>query len=211
MSSEQPGGGDPGGANPLTPPSDGGVQPPRKIWYAVGSLIAAIGLIGGVTLFVVLLIQLTNRGPDDNHAFGNNTATTVHVDAGESKTIYVSPTMAQGAISCTARDDKGQKTADLIPYSSSLTFNHWRAAFTLSPPDGGDHMISCLGPADARYGIADHVGVVEFAYPFVAAGAGIAIFVAGVVVVIVTAVRHIRARPKPRPTPPQQWAGPYAT
>jgi hypothetical protein len=214
MSSEQSAEGGAGDVNALTPPSDDSddeVRPPRKIWYAIGGIVAAIGLVGGATLFGVLLVHLLNRGPVDDHAFGNNSATTVHIDAGESKTVYVTPTAAYGYITCTARDDKGKKTADLIPYSSRLTFNQWRAAFTLSPPHDGDFMISCLGPADARYGIADHIGVVEFASPAVAAGVGLVVFVAGVVVVIATAVRRVRAKPKPQSVPPESGAESEAT
>jgi hypothetical protein len=164
------------------------------LWYAVGGVLAVIGLFGGITLFVVVLIQLTNRAPADDQAFGNNAATTVHVDAGETKSIYVTPTTAYG--SCTARDPAGQHTPDLIPYNSNFTLNSWREVFTLTARESGDYTVSCSGPQGARYGVAEDVTGTQFAYPFIAAGIGIAVFIAGIVVIIVTAVRRISAKPK---------------
>lgn len=194
---------------PAVPPPRGtGVRRPRKFWYTIGAVLVAIGVIGGITAFVVALVQITGQAPTDDHTFANNEATTVHIDAGASKAIYVTPTTTDANITCTARNLQGPANPDLSPYHSNLTVNQWRALFTLTVHDGGDYTISCSGPADARYGVGEHISSGEFAYPFIAAGTGIAVFIAGIVVLIVTAIRrHLSTRRAPLPYPPQQWPG----
>ena len=189
-----------------------GRRPPNKWWYVIGGVLILIGLVGGIALFVVSLVQLTNRAPADALAFGNDAATTVHVDAGQAQAIYVTPTIAYGSIDCTTQDAAGNQP-DLIPYDTEFTLNQWRQVFTLTVPATGDFTISCSGPPGARYGVAPDVSATQFAYPFIAAGVGIAFFIAGLVIIIVTAVRHISARPKlyppqPYPYPPQPYSHP---
>jgi hypothetical protein len=178
-----------------------GRRPPNKWWYVIGGALIVLGVVGGITLFVVSLIQLTDHAPRDNQAFGNNEATTVHVDAGTAQSIYVTP--ADGNVNCTGRDVLDRQPPNLIPHASGLTLNHWQQLFTLTVPESGDYTISCSGPAGTRYGIAENVTGTQFAAPFIAAGVGAVVFGAGLLIIIVTAVRHISARPKP--PLPQPW------
>jgi hypothetical protein len=183
-------------------------RPPSKWWYVIGGVLAAIGLVGGITLFVVSLIQLTNRAPAADHAFANNASTTVHIESGQAQAIYVTPTTAYGDINCTARDTQGQHKPDLIPYDSEFTLDEWRQVFTLTVPETGDYTVSCSGPSDARYGVAQDVSATQFAVPFIAAGGGVVVFGVGLLIIIITVVRHVSARPKRPPYPPQPYSYP---
>jgi hypothetical protein len=165
---------------------------PGRAGYVIGAGLAALGVVGGITLFIVLLLQLTHRSPADDSAFGNGAATTVSLRGGESKTIYVTPT-GVGGISCRVDGGTGQQTVAATPYESQFTLNQWRAVYTVDAERDGDYTIRCFGPADARYGIAEHVGFWQFVPPFIAAASGGIAVVVGVVMVIVTAVRRIRA------------------
>jgi hypothetical protein len=96
----------------------------------------------------------------------------------------------------------------VIPYTTEFTLNKWRQVFTLTAQDGGDYSVSCTGPPDARYGVAEDITASQFARPFIAAGVGGAFFLAGIVIIIVTVVRQISARPKPVPYQPQPYPYP---
>ncbi len=189
---------------------------PRKFWYVIGAVLVAIGVIGGligvITMFAGGLSQLTANVPTDDHTFGNHGTTTVHIDAGASKTIYATKTTPYRDITCTARGTQGQQKPTLTQYHSDLTINQWRALFTLTVQDGGDYTISCAGPPDAGYGVGDHISGSQIARPivgpFVAAGIGGAVVIAGIVVLIVTGIRRSRSTPQPPlPNQPQQWPG----
>jgi hypothetical protein len=212
--------GDPGGVNPAGVPAPGqapgsptpptgavpeyglpppasapgtSVRRPRAFWYAIGAVLIAIGVIASVTLFVVALSQLTARAPGDENTFGNNESTTVHIDAGASKTIYVTNRTFSRSMSCTVANASGGVNPDLSPYSGQLTLNNWRALFTVSAQDSGDYRVSCSGPvSDARFGVGEHSSASEIAYPFIGAAAGAPLFIAGFVVLVVTVVRRSR-------------------
>jgi hypothetical protein len=212
--------GDPGGVNPAgvpapdrapgwpTPPAGAtpgygppppasapgtSVRRPRRFWYAIGAVLMAIGAIASVTLFVVALIQLTGRAPADENTFGNNDSTTVHVNAGASKTIYVTNGTFSRSMSCTVANASGGVNPDLSPYSGQLTLDNWRALFTVSAQDGGDYRVSCSGPvSDARFGVGEHISAGDIAYPFIGAAAGVPFIIAGFVVLVVTVVRRSR-------------------
>jgi len=75
---------------------------PRRFWYVIGAALITIGVLLGITVSVVVVIRQAGKAPTDDHGFGNNQTTTVHVDAGGSKAIYTNA--PEGSeISCTAR------------------------------------------------------------------------------------------------------------
>jgi hypothetical protein len=51
------------------PPRDTGARRARALWHAVGAALVVVGVIGGISVFVVTLHQVTGQGPDD-HTFG---------------------------------------------------------------------------------------------------------------------------------------------
>lgn len=173
------------------PPPGTGARRPRTLWYAVGAALVVVGVIGGISVFFVTLLQVTGQAPTNDHTFGNGETTTVHIDAGTSKTIYVTTDTSEAQrIACVAQD-RGQHR-QLSPYHAEVTVNQWRAVSTLTAPAGGDYTISCSGPPDARYGIGGHISSGNFAGPFAAAGTGVAVFIAGIVTLIVTAIHRNR-------------------
>jgi hypothetical protein len=178
--------------------------------------LVAIGLLGGVigviTMFAGGLTHLTAAAPTADHAFGNHGTTTVHIDAGASKTIYATKSTPHSDITCTARGTEGERKPTLTPYHSDLTVNQWRALFTLTVQDGGDYSISCSGPSDAGYGVGEHISGSQFANSFVGlfvvGGISGAVVIAGIVVLAVTGFRRSRSTPQPPPpNQPQQWPG----
>jgi hypothetical protein len=184
------------------PPIDGpGIsrRRPRGFWYAIGAALIVIGVIASITLFVVVLLHLMGRAPTDEHTFGNKEQTTVHLDAGASKTIYVTNRTYSPSSSCTAASAGAGRDAHLSSYHAQVTLGNWRALFSLSAQNDGDYVISCSGPvSDARYGVGDHISTGDIAYPFMGIGAGAPFVIAGIVVLIVTGVRRSRsARQQP--------------
>jgi hypothetical protein len=196
MSSGYPPIGNPGGVNPavFSAASGPSVRRPRRFWYAVGAALIVIGAIASITLFVVVLVHLMGRAPTDDRAFGNNERTTVHVDAGASKTIYVTNRTYSPSTSCTAASADAGPNPDLSPYGASVILSNWRALFAISAQNGGDFVISCSGPvSNARYGVGDHIAAGDIAYPFMGIGAGAPFIVAGIAVLIVAFVRRSRS------------------
>ncbi|MBV9514356.1 MAG: hypothetical protein JO280_10010, partial [Mycobacteriaceae bacterium] len=162
---------------------------PRARWYVIGAVLAVLGFVGGLGLFVATVI-LTAYGaaPTDAQTFGNNGSTTVHIDVGASKTIFVAPQDISGQVHCTARGGSPANGPEITPYKSNIGVNQWRAAFTLTVHDSDDYAISCTGPAGARFGVGDHVAGSDIVYPFIAVAVGGVLVIAGLVIVIVTAV-----------------------
>ena len=172
---------------------------PRGFWYAIGAALIVIGVIASITLFVVVLLHLMGRAPTDEHTFGNEEQTTVHLDAGASKTIYVTNGTYSPGSNCTAASASGGPNPDLGSYNAKVTLGNWRALFSLSAHTDGDYVISCSGPvSDARYGVGDHISAGDIAYPFMGIAAGVPFVIAGIAVLVVTGVRRSRsARQQP--------------
>ena len=163
-----------------------------------------------ITVSVVVVLWQAGKAPTGDHSFGNNQTTTVHVDAGGSKSIYTNPPSG-GNIRCTAHGDHEQPA--MRPYLAS-SIGQWGAVFSFTVKHGGDYTISCFGPSDARYAVGEYITVDEFNDLFRALfwgiGAGVVLVIAGVVTLIVTAVRRGRAKPPARPMQyPQQWPPRY--
>jgi hypothetical protein len=212
------GSGPPAGSPPPTfpPPRATSERRPRKFWYAIGAGLVAIGLLGGVigviAVFAGGLTHLTAGAPTADHEFVGHGTTTVHIDAGASKTIYANMSTPQSGTTCTARGTQGERKPTLTPYSSNFTVNQWRAMFTLTVQDGGDYSISCSGPPNAGYGVGEHISGSQFADSFVGlfvvGGISGAVVIAGIVVLVVTGFRRSRSTPQPPlPNQPQQWPG----
>jgi hypothetical protein len=176
-----------------------GRRRPRGFWYAIGAALIVIGVIASITLFVVVLLHLMGRAPTDEHTFGNKEQTSVHLDAGASKTIYVTTGTYSPSSTCTVASTDGGPNRDLRSYNATVTLGNWRALFSFSAQNDGDYVISCSGPvSDTRYGVGDHISAGDIAYPFMGIGAGAPVVIAGIAVLIVTGVRRSRsARQQP--------------
>jgi hypothetical protein len=166
----------------------------RRFGYTIGTALIAIGAVVGIAFVVVFLVQVTGKVPTDDHTFGNNQRTGVHVDAGGSKSIYVinphsgpPPT----SIQCRVLGDP----AHPIPYVRRYNFDfiptsQWRAQFYFKVKDGGNYTVSCSGPSNVRYGVGEYVGVEQFTPLFWAIAAGVVLAIAGFATFVVTTVRR---------------------
>lgn len=210
--------GQPAGPPPpgFSPPRDATERRPRKLWYAIGGVLVALGVLGGgigaATMLAGEVSDLTAGAPTADHTFGNKGTTTVRIDAGASKTIYVTQRTPRRNLTCTARGTEGQRKPTLTEYRSDVTVNQWRALFTLTVQDAGEYSISCSGPSDASYGVGEHVTGSQVAHSvvgvFVVGGIGAVFVIAGLIVLAVTGIRRSRSARQPTiPAQPQQWPG----
>lgn len=53
------------------PPGRGARRLVRALWYALGAALVGVGVIGGISVLVVTLLQVTGQGTTDDHAFGS--------------------------------------------------------------------------------------------------------------------------------------------
>jgi hypothetical protein len=166
---------------------------PRRLGYAIGAALVAIGALVAISALVVFLVQVTGRLPTDDHSFASNQNTKVHVDPGGRKSIYYTNPPSgppPKSIGCSVRDENGQRINatrydfDFIPTSQ------WRAQFYFSVKVGGNYTVSCSGPSDIRYGVGDYVGVEQFIALIWAIVAGVVLGIAGFVTFIITTVRR---------------------
>ncbi|AKN15609.1 hypothetical protein MHAE_12208 [Mycobacterium haemophilum DSM 44634] len=162
---------------------------PRRFGYAVGATLIATGGIVAISLVAVFLFQVTSKVPTRDHAFGNNQATTVHVNAGGSKSIYTN-FASHANIRCTVRGDHAQR---IFPAGEDFGFiptSLWRARLFFKVKDSGNYTIRCSGPPDVYYGVGDYVGVDQFIGLYWGIGAGVALAAVGVATLIISTVRR---------------------
>lgn len=179
-------------------------QRPRRLGYAISAALIAIGTVVAVILFAVFLSRVAGKTPTADHTFGNNQSTTVHLDAGGSKSIYVTNTNA-GKIKCTATGTGGQHGYMHDQDFGFILTSQWRALSYFTVRSGNDYTISCSGPSDVRYGVGEYIGPEQFTNLFWGIGAGVVLVIAGIGTLIATGVRRAVAAPPPSPMQyPQQ-------
>jgi preprotein translocase subunit Sss1 len=124
---------------------------PKKYWYAVASVLTAVGLIVcGVG--IGMIVNSVGMQPTSEHTFGAGGSTTVHIDAGETKVVYVANATAAGGhrVHCdTIGGDSG--SVQMNRYRGSLTLNQWDATFTVTPSTTADYTIRCTGAASDTF------------------------------------------------------------
>ncbi|OBI11038.1 hypothetical protein A5714_16965 [Mycobacterium sp. E2462] len=176
---------------PAAPPKPA----PRKHWYAVGAGLLAVGIILGATVFGVGLVTILSKRPAAEHTFGSGGSTTVHIDAGATKVIYVDNDEGSGRhrVHCDVDGGSTQRPR-LQRYDGNMTLNHWDAFFTIDAVDSGDYTIACTGAPADTFGVGDKPSTAAFVATILGGLAGVGIAVAGIVTLVVTAVlRHRRA------------------
>ncbi len=179
---------------------------PRTLGYAIGRALAAIGALVAIAALVVFLVQVTGRLPNDDRSFTNNQSTTVHMDAGEFKSIYyTSPTSEtpSNPIGCSVRDPEGHR---IVPTQYDFGFiptSVWQGEFYFEAKDAGDYTVSCSGPSDIHYGVGDYVDVAEFTALIWAIAVGVVLIVAGFAAFVLSTFRG--PEPPPPPAPDDDW------
>ncbi len=181
---------------------------PRALWFWIGGLLIAAGVIGAVAWFVGGLVGLSDTVDDFERVpfFGGGE---VVLDDTGGQVVYVEPGgrafPSSMRISITGPDGEPIASA---PYGGSLTYDFGgrsgAAVATFDAPRPGRYRVAAVeagssfatdlavGPSFAGDLVRTIVGA------FVIGGVGV---IVGVVIIVVTAVRRARARRR-RPMPP---------
>ena len=172
------------------PPGAGWPSPPQapphtgrssKLPYLIGAALIVLGL-AGAAMSVVGMVGVADS-PTSDHQFDAGTLTTVSLDAGQSKTIYVADTTGRASGMCAVK-----KPGHLTTYNRALTINQWRAVYTLTGDRAGDYSVLCTGTA-ARFSVGSD-GSGSFVAIFVGMFGGGAMGLIGLVVVVVATIRR---------------------
>lgn len=180
-------------------------RPLPRYWYAIGTALIAVGLIGGVGLFVAGLAYAL-KGPTSQ--FDANGSATAQFGAGQEMIIYVAdvepvPKLTQNT-RCVARDENNNN-ATVSRYNGSMSINQWRALYVVSAHQAGNYTISCAGYSDITYGLGPRAGSGAITAAFAGPIGGITLVGAGAIVLGVTASR----RRKPPPPPQYPYGNPW--
>ncbi|MBP2453748.1 hypothetical protein [Mycolicibacterium lutetiense] len=168
---------------------------PKKLWYGVGAALLIVGLLVAALGGVGMIGNFSDAAPDAEHTFGNGETTTVHFDAGETKTIFVANPGENHHVRCNVRTRTGSDDdIKMDNYDGTLTINQWQAVFTVTVQKASDYAVTCKGTASDEFGVggdakpASLVGGI-----FAMLGGGFLGFL-GIVTLIVTAILRRRRR-----------------
>ena len=116
----------------------------------------------------------------------------MHIDAGETKVVYVANATAVGGhrVHCDATGGSG--STEMKQYQGSLTLNQWDATFTVTPSQSGDYTIRCTGAPSDTFGVGEDPGLGGIFASVVAIIAGAFIVIVGLSVLTVIAVLRRR-------------------
>ncbi|MFD6196413.1 hypothetical protein ACFWE3_06870 [Mycobacteriaceae bacterium NPDC060252] len=181
-----------------------------RYWYSIGAALVAVGLIGGIGLFVTGLLYAL-KGPTSQ--FDANGSATAQFDSGDEMIIYVAdvepvPKLTQNT-RCVARDENNNN-ATVSRYNGSMSINQWHALYVVRAHQTGTYTISCAGYSDITYGLGPRAGSGAITAAFAGPIGGITLVGAGAIVLGVTASRrrkpppqHLYANPFPYPPAPR--------
>ncbi len=167
----------------------------HRFRFATGAALAAIGVSATIALIVVYLLQVAHSVPSPEHTFGNNQGTSVHVDAGVSKSVYFSGNTAARTVNCKIFGNNPSPKPGDVPSLRRYSFDfipnsRWRARYYFQAKQSDYYRIICSGPADVRYGVGEYVGSDRFTPLFSAMGASVALAMTGLALIFLTAVRR---------------------
>ncbi|ALR14186.1 hypothetical protein MYCSP_13190 [Mycobacteroides saopaulense] len=165
----------------------------------VGAALIAVGLIGGISLFVAGLVYAL-KGPTSQ--FDANGSATSQFASGEQMIIYVAdvesvPKLTQNT-RCVARDENNND-ATVSRYNGSLSINQWNALYVVTAHQGGTYTVSCAGYLDITYGLGPRAGTGAITAAFAGPIGGITLTGAGITILIVTASRRRKTTPPQHP------------
>jgi hypothetical protein len=126
-----------------------------------------------------MVVNSLGKQPASEHTFRTGESTTVHIDAGQTKVVYIANATAAGGhhVHCDAiGGDRG--SVEMKRYPGRLTQNQWDATFTVTPTQSGDYTIRCTGAPSDTFGVGGDPGLG-------AMGASVLISIAGTFLVVV--------------------------
>lgn len=167
---------------------------PRRFGYRLGTALIAAGAVLAIALFGVLVIQVTGKAPSDENSFGNNETKSVHVDAGNVKSVYYYTThsgVKPDSIRCTLMGEPHKPAPYLNRDDFTFIPSHWRTRYAFKATYSGNYAIKCSGSPDIRYGVGEYLSNNRFFSLFLGMGAGAVLVVAGFIALIVTTARRV--------------------
>ncbi|CKI32551.1 hypothetical protein LTT02_25885 [Mycolicibacterium smegmatis] len=177
------------------PPATG-KQPPRKAWFVIGAALIVAGLVaisfGGYSMAKVL-----QASPGANDTFENNGATTVDLQPGEHRMIYIfagEDGLEPHDIDCVVTSVDTEATPEITPVGPDVTVNQWQAVFTFTTDRPGSHEVTCTGMESDRFGVGGEVSMGTFGGAFVAIIAGILAAGLGLITLIIVGLLRYRRR-----------------
>lgn len=170
-----------------------------RYWYAIGAALIAVGLIGGIGLFVTGLVYAL-KGPTSQ--FDANSSSTAQFASGDSMIIYVADVEPVPKLTmntrCAARDENNND-ATVSRYNGSMSINQWHALYVVTAHQGGTYTVSCAGYSDITYGLGPRAGTGAITAAFAGPIGGITLTGAGIITLIVTASRRRKSTPPQHP------------
>jgi hypothetical protein len=170
-----------------------GKPAPKKYWYGIGVALLVIGLLTAVGVFVGALVNIMGKQPSAEHTFASGGSTTVHVNARDTKVVYIANADAAGGhhVHCDTSDSSGQPV-QMQRHSGSMTLNQWDATFTFTAPTSGDFTVGCVGAASDSFGVGGEPNPGAFVVGILGALGGGVVVVLGIVTIVITAVLRRR-------------------
>jgi hypothetical protein len=150
-----PGWGTPTAYPPAGYPMPPRKPPPKKLWYAVSAVLIVLGLFA-IGVGIGIVANSLGKQPTSEHTFGARESTTLHIDAGETKVVYVANATAAGGHRVHCDVTGGQRgDGEFKRYPGSLTLNQWDATFTFTPSKSGEYTIRCTGAPTDTFGVGE--------------------------------------------------------
>jgi hypothetical protein len=135
--------------------------------------------------------------PQNEATFGNGGSTTVHLEPGAKKVVFIANSLAgEHPVRCITT---GTSTArvSLKTYEGTMSLNRWRAMFTLDAAQAGDYTVSCIGAPSDTFGVGGYASPAAFVGSLFSIFGGLALALAGAVTTIVAAVLRRRRNQVP--------------
>lgn len=173
-------------------------KPPRKFWYGIGATLIAIGLILGLGVGIGGLVRIKGIQPQSESIFGNGGSTTVRLNPGSKKVVFIANSLATGEhpVRCITTGTATER-ASLKTYEGTMSLNRWRAMFTLEAAQGADYTVSCIGIPSDTFGVGGYASPTAFVGSVFSIFGGLALALAGAVTTIVAAVLRRRRNQAP--------------
>jgi hypothetical protein len=186
-----------GWSSPVVPPPAAyprypaaGKRAPRKYWYAIGATLIVLAVVLGIGVGVKV-IHIMGKQPRSEHTFGSRESTTLHIDTGATKVIFIAnaDAGARHRVHCDVAPGVG---VAMTNYSGDLTLNQWKAYFTVTASQSGDYTVSCIGSTSDVFGVGGDLQAGEFVAAFLAGLGGMALMLVGALTFVLTAVLRRR-------------------
>ena len=175
---------------------------PSAWWYAASAIPVVVGIVVGV----LLIVNVVKAVASDMHRFTTPASTTVSLDDGDRRDIYV---QTQGApestgfaipasvLSCQAVGPKGPVPLKLAD-NTTVTINgdRFRSRYTFTANADGDYRVGCGSetrpPVPVPLAVGPHIGVLQIVSSVfgVIAAFGGGFLLAGLVAGLVALLRH---------------------